>query len=95
MTLARKLLWVMPPLVSSRNFFPSRPALALARRDGSELATLDAVEHDDVGASRNGFVSLLFVPHLDIQEKRKATHFARGRDRCGNRSRTALMMMRI
>ena len=59
----------------------ARPALAQAPRDRSELAALDVVEHDDVRAGRDRLVGLVFVPHFDVQEQRKAAHFARARDR--------------
>jgi hypothetical protein len=69
---SRRLLSVMPPLVSIRNFF-SLPdsALAQAACDGSELTTLDVVdsEHDDVGRGRDCFVRLIFIRHFDIRAK--------------------------
>jgi hypothetical protein len=41
------------------------PALPQAVHDGSELAVLEVVGHDDFGPSCNNFVGLLFVVEPD------------------------------
>jgi len=74
-------------LVSSPETSFPRPALGKARCDGKGLAVIDA----DVGASRCGFVGLVFVSNTDIQDKQKVIHFACVRDRHGIRSCVPVM----
>ncbi len=62
------------------------PAFTQTSRHGNQLVALDIVEHYHISASRDGFVGLIFVAHLDIQEKRKTTNFTCARDRRGDRS---------
>jgi hypothetical protein len=43
-----------------------RPELWQAPCDRAELAALDVVKHDDVGAGRNRFVGLIFVSPFNV-----------------------------
>ena len=74
-------------LVPSAEIYFPRPALGKVRCAGKGIAIIDA----DVGASRSGFVGLVFVSNIDIQDKRKVIRFACVRDRHGNRSCVPVM----
>jgi hypothetical protein len=59
--------------------------LVQALCNGTKLATIDVVEHDDISAGCDRFVALIFVSHLNVQAKRKATHFVAACHRRGDK----------
>jgi hypothetical protein len=64
-TLARKLF-----SVNATARLEKELALSTAHHDGSELAISGTAERDDVGASRDGFVDLLFCPAFGTYVRR-------------------------
>lgn len=53
----------------------SLPFLFQLRSDTNEFIALHVIEHNDIRPSINGFIRLLPVRHLDVEEKTKSTNF--------------------
>lgn len=63
-------------LASTANYHHHPSAFTYVPHNESELATLDAIGHDGVGASCDGFVNFLFFLDLDIQAKGRTINFS-------------------